>query len=97
MTATVKLHHADITLQVTLMLGEAEVRALDALQGYGTKAFLDAINKHISPALVNQHRAGLVGLIEAPLGNLVRHADQARAEFKDPKTPLSARRFSPNG
>lgn len=90
--AEVKLHRADITLQVTLMLGEAEVRALEALQSYGTAAFLAAVDKTISPSLVREHRAGLVGIIEAPLGNIVRRTDQARAEFKDPKTPLSERR-----
>lgn len=92
MTATVKLQRADIALQVAFTIGEAEVRALEALQSYGTAAFLAAIEKFISPSLVREHRAGLVSLIEAPIGTIVRRTDQARAEFKDPKTSLSQRR-----
>lgn len=92
MTATAKLHRADVILQVTLMLGEAEVRALNQLGKYGAQAFLDAIAKHISPTLAKEHEIGLRGIMAVPLEHLVECADAARAEFRDPRTPRSARR-----
>jgi len=58
-----RIRHA-ITVGGTLELDESELRALDALAGYGTKSFLEVFYKHMGKAYMQPHEAGLKKLFE---------------------------------
>jgi hypothetical protein len=54
-----------ITYTCTLVLSESEMRALDALAGYGDDAFLKAFYKDLGTHYLKPHEAGLRSLFAA--------------------------------
>lgn len=48
-----------VTVTATLTLDEAEIRAFDALVGYGDDAFLKAFEEKLGKAYIENHRDGL--------------------------------------
>lgn len=55
---------------VTLVLDEAEARALEALAGYGDEKFLEVFYKHLGEAYLRPHQAGLFSLFSAARGEV---------------------------
>lgn len=53
-----------IGVSVTLKLDEAQARALDAIVGYGDKAFLEVFYKHLGKAYLEPHERGLIALFD---------------------------------
>jgi hypothetical protein len=53
-----------ITVGGTLELDEQELRALDALAGYGFKSFIKVFYEHMGKAYMQPHEAGLKKLFE---------------------------------
>lgn len=50
---------ATIEFSATMTLGEEEMRALDALVGYGDDAFIKAFEEKLGAAYMRDHRDGL--------------------------------------
>lgn len=78
-----------VELSVGLQLNESEVRALDALAGYGADGFLEVFYKHMGKAYMLPHEAGLRSLfntIRTELPAIIRRQDAAKQAFalKDP-------------
>jgi hypothetical protein len=48
--AECKVQHAEVSLTLSLTLGEGEARALEALAGYGTDAFLEVFYEKMGKA-----------------------------------------------
>jgi hypothetical protein len=73
-----------ITLDVALKLNESEIRALDALAGYGAKVFLEVFYEHMGRAYMEPHEAGLRSLfdtIKAELPSIINRQTAARKAF----------------
>lgn len=73
-----------IDLHVDIRLSEAEIRALDALAGYGTDAFLKVFYAQMGQHYMQPHEAGLRSLFEAirrDLAPILRRQDAARKAF----------------
>lgn len=50
---------ATISFSSTLTLNESEIRAFDALVGYGDDAFIKAFKEKLGEAYIRDHEAGL--------------------------------------
>lgn len=77
---------ADVGLKVTLELNESELRALDALVGYGTDAFLAAFYQKLGRSYMEPHESGLRELFASVRGivpGLLQRADAARKAFEE--------------
>jgi hypothetical protein len=75
----------EVGLKVTLVLDEAEARALDALAGYGDDAFLQVFYKHLGGAYLRPHEKGLRSLLigaRATLMPILGRLDKARKAFE---------------
>jgi hypothetical protein len=57
-----KGHKPTVAMEFDFRLSLEEARALDALTGYGTDAFLDAFYKSMGEAYLRPHEAGLRSL-----------------------------------
>jgi len=53
---------SDVTLEVLVQLNESEIRALDALAGYGTDHFLEAFYKVMGESYLKPHSKGIRSL-----------------------------------
>lgn len=53
-----------IQAQAIIMFDESEMRALDALIGYGVQPFLDVFYKHLGKAYLQPHEAGMRSLFD---------------------------------
>jgi hypothetical protein len=53
-----------ITVDLVISLTEDQARALDALVGYGTHAFLKVFYTHMGEAYLKPHEKGLISLFE---------------------------------
>lgn len=78
-----------IELDVALKLNESEVRALEALAGYGTDAFLEVFYTHMGRHYLKPHEAGLRSLFEtirSELPSIIKRHKAARTAFalRDP-------------
>lgn len=78
-----------IEVGATIKLTEAELRALEALAGYGDDAFLNIFFKHMGEAYLRPHTAGIKSLfavIRHDLNPILARADAAKTAFtlKDP-------------
>lgn len=74
------------TVQVSanFLLDEEELRALDALVGYGTDKFIDAFYKVMGKAYLEPHAAGLRRLFETfskHVPGILSRANAAREAF----------------
>lgn len=56
---------ATISFGATITLNETEVRALDALVGYGDDAFLKVFKEKLGTAYIRDHEAGLRSFFKA--------------------------------
>lgn len=73
-----------IELDVALKLNESEVRALEALAGYGIKPFLEVFYKHMGRHYLQPHEAGLRSLFEtikSELPSIIKRHKAARTAF----------------
>ncbi|GBU16827.1 MULTISPECIES: hypothetical protein [Methylobacterium] len=78
---------ANVVGTVTFVVTEEEVRALDALVGYGDEAFLRVFYKQLGQSYLKPHEAGLRSLfkrVRADMPFIVRRFDAARAAFRSP-------------
>ena len=73
-----------VSVEATFVLSEPELRALDALVGYGADAFLGVFYKNLGKAYMQPHEAGLRTLFESireSVPQILRRADEARKAF----------------
>ena len=73
-----------IELDVAIYLNESEIRALEALVGYGTDTFLTVFYAQMGKAYLQPHEAGLRSLFSTIRGNLnpmLRRMDCAKKAF----------------
>ncbi len=77
---------ATITFSSTITLTEVEIRALDALVGYGDDAFLKVFKEKLGESYIRDHEAGLRSFF-ATVGKQVLPAlediKQARRDLHD--------------
>lgn len=78
-----------VEVDVNVRLTMEEVRALDALAGYGFKAFIEVFYKHMGKTYLQPHEAGLRSLFEtirSDLSPIMTRHDAAKKAFalKDP-------------
>lgn len=57
-----------IEATVTLVLNEEEIRAIDALTGYGIESFLKVFYERLGRAYLQPHEAGLRSFFESVSG-----------------------------
>lgn len=70
-----------IEATATITFGESELRALDAMTGYGVEAFLKVFYEKLGKAYMQPHEQGLRDLfatIGPPVGEALRETDQIR-------------------
>nr|WP_319566273.1 hypothetical protein [uncultured Rhodoferax sp.] len=78
-----------VEVGATIKLTEPELRALEALAGYGDQPFLDAFYKLLGKHYMQPHEAGirsLFAVIRADLNPILERADAAKKAFalRDP-------------
>ena len=87
---------ATVTFTATLTLNETEVRAFEALVGYGDDNFLKVFKESLGAAYIRDHEAGVrsaFGAIRRDVLPALREIDQARRDLEDAaKKRLEARR-----
>lgn len=77
-------NRATISFGGTLTLNETEIRALDALVGYGDDAFIKAFREKLGTAYIRDHEAGLRSFFSAIRRDVLpplRDIDQARQDL----------------
>ncbi len=64
----------------TITLNEDEIKALDALAGYGVDQFIALFYKHMGRAYLEPHEAGLRSFLEVVCGcdRMVKSAEECR-------------------
>lgn len=80
---------ATLDVRAQMDFSERELRALEALAGYGADSFLDVFYEKLGKAYMQPHEAGLRELFESirshvPL--ILDRADAARATFEGKKS-----------
>lgn len=78
-----------VELDVSVKLTIAEIKALDAIAGYGSKAFLEVFYEHMGVSYLRPHEAGLRSLFEtirSELSPIIERHKAARTAFalRDP-------------
>lgn len=72
---------SQITTEALIRLDEVELRALDALAGYGADAFIKVFYEKLGKAYMEQHEAGLRSFLEAiqeEVPRILGQVDRAR-------------------
>jgi hypothetical protein len=83
--------NGEIKGEVTLVLSEAEAKALDAIVGYGPKVFLEAFYSKLGKAYLEPHERGLKSLFESvrtgegSVSNFLKRVHDARDVFSGKK------------
>ena len=75
---------ATITFGATITLNETEVRALDAIIGYGADAFLRVFKDKLGESYIRDHEAGVRSFFKAVGRDVLpalRDIDQARKDL----------------
>jgi hypothetical protein len=82
--AQLKRQNVVIQASVELVLDEEELRALDALAGYGTDKFLEFFYQHMGKTYLGPYENGLRRLFETVRGcaGLAHDAEDCRAFMK---------------
>ena len=81
----------EIRGEVTLVMTEAEAKALDALVGYGPQNFLKVFYEHLGKAYLEPHERGLRSLFESvrngegSVSNFLKRVHDARDVFNGKK------------
>lgn len=73
-----------VTVEATFTVNEAELRALDALAGYGDDAFIKMFYKDLGTTYMKPHEAGLrefLTSIRSIAGGIINRTDNARKAF----------------
>lgn len=73
-----------VEIDVAIRLNESEIRALDALAGYGTDEFLATFFKYMGESYLKPHEAGLrslFGAVRSQLTPILTRAEAAREAF----------------
>lgn len=76
----------NIDYELTLTLNEIEARALDALVGYGHKAFLEVFYKSLGEAYMKPHEKGIIALFEvisSQVPGQLKWVDAAKQQVKN--------------
>ena len=78
-----------VEVSATIKLTETELRALEALAGYGTDNFLEVFYKQMGKHYLQPHEAGirtLFDVIRSDLNPILRRTDAAKKAFalRDP-------------
>jgi hypothetical protein len=74
-----------VAVSATLLLSESELRALDALVGYGVDPFLEVFYAKMGRAYLEPHERGLRELfdsIRSTVPGVLSRADDAREAFE---------------
>lgn len=82
----------NVEVSATMQFNEAELRALDALVGYGADPFLAVFYENLGKAYMQPHEAGLRSLFESvreAVPGILRRTDDARAVFVGQKRAAS--------
>lgn len=77
---------AEIEFSATLTLSEVELRAMDALVGYGDDSFIEAFKAKLGSAYLREHESGLRSAFAAIRSDVVpalRDIDIARRDLRD--------------
>jgi hypothetical protein len=84
--AECKVQRAEVSLTLSFTLGEGEARALEALAGYGTDAFLEVFSAKMGKSYLQPHEAGLRSLfvMARSLNVHLDRVDQMRRVFNNP-------------
>lgn len=74
-----------VTVEATFTVSEAELRALDALAGYGDDAFIKVFYEELGTSYMKPHEAGLREFLQtvrnfAP--TIIRRTNDARKAFE---------------
>lgn len=75
-----------VTVSANFTVNEAELRALDALAGYGDDAFIKMFYDKLGQSYMKPHEAGLREFllsIRAIAGGIISRTDAARKAFGD--------------
>ena len=73
-----------VETRATIELSEVEMRALEALIGYGVQPFLDVFYQHMGKHYLRPHEAGIRSLFKtvgSDIPDVLRRADAARQAF----------------
>lgn len=73
-----------VRVEAVMKFNEEELRALDALVGYGAHPFLDVFYKHLGKAYMQPHETGLISLFESirnTVPGILSRANDARRVF----------------
>lgn len=75
----------NLLFEVEVTLNESELRALDALVGYGIKSFLEVLYKHMGKHYLEPHESGLKSLFERvkELRPEITHIDEIKKKLKN--------------
>lgn len=76
--------HASVETKITMQFTEQESRALDALVGYGTDAFIKVFYEHLGKAYMEKHELGLRSFFKSVrdyVPGVLTRADAAQAAF----------------
>ena len=74
-----------IEARAQIEFGELELRALEAMTGYGADAFLKVFYDKLGHHYMQPHEAGLRSLFKTigpPVGEALRQVDEARKKLK---------------
>lgn len=85
------LQRATIEASAVFTVDEEEMRALDAMVGYGFKQFLSTFQKHLGESYMRGHENGLRRFFEsigAVVSPILSRADDARAVFDGKKNAI---------
>jgi len=81
----------EIQAKASIVFDEAELRALDALTGYGADSFLKMFYKHLGEAYMKPHETGLRSLfttLNGPVHTALQNVDALRKIISEsPKKP----------
>lgn len=74
-----------LLFEVEITLNESELKALDALAGYGIKSFLEVFYKHIGKHYLEPHESGLKSLFERvkELRHEITHIDEIKKKLRN--------------
>lgn len=82
---------ATIEASATFSVDEEEMRALDALVGYGFQSFIDTFKKHMGTHYMQGHEDGMKRFFESIRGSIpgiLSRTDDARAVFEGSKKAI---------
>lgn len=74
-----------VSVEAAFTFTEGELRALDAVVGYGTDSFLETFYKYMGRAYLEPHEKSLRSLFDAVrchVPEILRRADEARKAFE---------------